>query len=128
MDEAVQRGQHHGEISRIAGDAMFRRAEDGEVAGVATDRAASASARALVAREMTVAEIEAPCALQEVSADGRHVAKLARRPRQHGVREHGVAAPDGQVRGQVAVAHAGADTQPAAGDLFLVPDRTVRIK
>jgi hypothetical protein len=62
---------------------MFRRAKDGKVAGLAADSAASASGRAFVAREMAVTEIEAPCALQEVSADGRHVAKLARGGEEH---------------------------------------------
>ena len=76
---------------------------------------AAAAGLALVARRGDVLEVAAAGALQQVAADRRHVAQLARRAGEQRLRQHRVALPHQRVGGQVAVAHARADAQPAVG-------------
>ncbi len=73
----TQRRQSHGKIGRMRRNAVFRSAQDGKIAVLATDRGAAGAWAALVARGIAgVAEIAAACALQQVAAHCSQVAHL----------------------------------------------------
>jgi hypothetical protein len=72
---------------------------------------APAAGLALVAWMHRVAEVPAPGALEQVPADGRHVAQLAGRAGEHGLGQRRVAAPDLRVGGEVTVGDRRADLQ-----------------
>jgi hypothetical protein len=55
---------------------MFAYAQDGERAIVAGDRRTSSARLALVAGHRGIAEIDASRALEQVAADGSHIADL----------------------------------------------------
>ena len=76
--------------------------EDGEVAVLARPRRAARSRRPLVARLRDVLEVHAAGALQQVAADGGHVAQLSGRPGQQRLGQHRVArrVPAGRRRGR----------------------------
>src|SRR5215470_3943162 len=90
VNGCVQRRQGYAHIGWICGDAVLTRAQNGKRAIVAGDSRAAATGLALVARHSGVAEVDAACSLQEVSADGRHVADLRRSALQDGLRQNGI--------------------------------------
>ena len=63
---------------RMRGDAVLRVAEDRVVAVLALARGAAGAGAALVAGLRDVLEVAAARALEQVAADGREVAQLAR--------------------------------------------------
>ncbi len=115
VDHGVEGGQGHGHVRGVHGHAVVGGAQDGVVAVLARDGGAAAAGHPLVAGPADVREVAAAGALQQVSADGGHVAQLPRRPGQDRLGERRVAAPDLGVGGQVAVGDGGADPQPALG-------------
>ena len=71
----VERGERHGHVGRMHGDALVARAEDGVDAVVAFERGAAGAGIALVALgEGAVIEVIAARALEQIAADRRHVA------------------------------------------------------
>ncbi len=114
-DHRVERGQRHAHVGRVGRDAVVAPAEDRVVVVLALDRGAAAAGNPLVARPRGVGEVAAPGALQQVPADGRHVAELPGRTRQHRLGQRREAAPDLGVHGQVAVGGGRADDQAAVG-------------
>ena len=99
-------------------DAGIAGAQDGVHAVVAADRSAAGTRLAFVARRRQVVEIGAACALQEIAADGRHVAQLLRGACHDRARKHRIAPLDQRVVGEIGVAHERADAKAAAGRLL----------
>lgn len=115
MHGGVERGQGHGHVRRMGGDAVIGVADDREIAVGALPRGAAAAGNPLVAGLRRVLEVRAPRALEQIPAGGRGVAQLAGRAGEQRLGETGVAGPDAGVGGEIAVAHARSDTQPALG-------------
>ena len=86
------------------------------IAVEALDRVAALARLALVAaRSVVVVEIGAARTLEQVAADGRHVADLRRCAREDRPGQHRIARPHQPMLGDCGVARSGADPQPAAG-------------
>jgi hypothetical protein len=122
-DRRVQSGHRDRHVGRVHGDAVFGRAEDGVVADVAVDGRAAGAGAALVARCGDVLKVDAAGALQQVARRRREVAQLTRRGRQQRTGQHGVAAADDGVSGEVAVADVGSHAKAAVGQLLHVGER-----
>ncbi|GAA3114080.1 hypothetical protein GCM10020001_036580 [Nonomuraea salmonea] len=126
LDDGVQRGERHGHVGRVRGDAVVAHAEDRRAAVEPVERVAAGAALALVAGGVSVVEVRAAGALEQVAADGGHVAQLRRGPGEQRLRQHRVAGADPPVGGQHAVADERADTQAAVGELLDGVERQAR--
>jgi hypothetical protein len=109
----------------MRGRAVRRPAQDGQVAVLTRPRRAASARRPLVAWLGHVLEVRAAGALEQVAADGSRVPQLPGRPGQHGLRQHRVPGAHPRVGGQVAVAHPGADPQPAPLSLIAALSRVL---
>ena len=69
---------------------MFACAKDSERAVAAGDCGATGSGLALVAGHRRVAEVHAPCSLEQIAGSRRHVAQLCRCAAENSLRQHGV--------------------------------------
>ena len=112
----TQRGKRDVHVRRVRGDATLARADDRVDAVEAVSRRTARAGMALVAcLERRVVEVVAAGALQQIAADGRHVAQLGRRAGQQCLGQQRVAVAHGAVVGQGGVAHHRADAQTAVG-------------
>ena len=98
------------------------------LAAEAADCGASAAGPAFVARLVSIVEIGAAGALQQITRRRRLVAQLARGAREQRPREQPVIAPDPWIGGKVGVAHQSANAQtPFGRRLDLVERQAVHI-
>jgi len=73
----VECGERNGHIRRVDGNTRFGGAKNRMISIEAVDRVTSVAQRALVTVcAVVVIQIGATCPLQEIAADGRHVADL----------------------------------------------------
>ena len=111
LDRGIQRHQRHGHIARVGGDAVRTAAEDRVDPVLSVLRPAARARHALVARRSAVAEIQAAGPLQQVAANGRHVAHLWRGGLRQRLREQWVVALDTLIVGDRGEARHGADAR-----------------
>jgi hypothetical protein len=115
-DVGVQCRKRHRHVGGMGGNAGLRPAENRMVAIEAVPGRAARTRPALVARQIVaVAEVGTARALQDVAADGRHVAQLAGGGKQQRLGDHWKAPPHLDVSRNVAHACQRADAQAAVG-------------
>ncbi len=101
VDDGIERGQRDAHVGGMDGDARLRGAEDRVIAVEAVDRVAALAGVALVAaRSVVVVEIGAAGALEQVAADGGHVADLRAGAGDDGAGQQRIAGADQPVLGQ----------------------------
>ncbi len=125
VHDGVERGERDAHVRRMRRDTARGPAENRVVAVEAVDRIAAGAGRALVAARGVVVEIDAARALQDVAADGGHVADLAGRARENRARQHREARAHGAVLGDRRIACRRADHEPAVLALL---DRRVQVR
>ena len=119
VDHGAECGECNAHVRRVSGDAGGGCAEDGVVSVETIDGVAALAGRALVtAGAIIIVEIGAAGALEDVAADGGHVADLRRGAGEDGAGENGIAGAHGVVLGEGGVARGGGDAQGPVGALF----------
>lgn len=105
MDHGVERHERHAHVRGVNRDAPLAGPEDRVHARIPLERRASSARIAPVAPAGEVAKVRAARPLQEIAAEGGHVAELRRSARQQRLREGGPA-----------LHHAGMMRQRGVGD------------
>jgi hypothetical protein len=79
VDNGIEGDKRNGEIGRMSRDTALTRPKNCVSSTYTCECGAARAWLAFVAGRSDVPKIRAPCALQDISADGSHVAHLARR-------------------------------------------------
>ena len=113
MHDSIERRQRHAHVGGMRGDAGGRCAKDRVIAIKAVDGVAARAGRALVATRGVVIKIGAAGALQDVAADGGHVADLPARAREDCPRQQREALAHRAICGERGVLHRRPDQHAA---------------
>ena len=119
VNDGFQRGHGHAHVARMRRDTVLALAEDGMDAVESLDGATPTAGFALVAlRKSRVVEIIAARALEQVAADGRHVAQLRTGPGEKRLTQNRVSRHDERVLSEIGIAHERADAHAALGQFL----------